>query len=457
MMRETSCVTLQIPPGAVVDLKTPVPISPFTGHHQHAHLGSVEWDVVPINNFRHYLDEILVHTLSYLDTRSLLKAGKVCNKWQKLSSHDIIWKTRYETLTQSLTDQGIQLEPPTNNFKQAYIGVTRRYYYMHRIHQLYNGERTLFYGLIATFIPCLAFGSIIATVLAGLFFDSIIDKSIASVALTLIPYLLLFVFPYALLLICCVLYYRVLSPQRSKFYWKLRTVGEMDGNRIHDLNEDVVMTIADSTVLVCLWFAWLAILPACLYVGYLAPGIPYRALFSPVYLMGVIYIVAPPIGYVATARKRQARFREFTITAYVIGVILYTILSVQIGLIGAKLDGAIDLVWLLVAVPYWANAGLWIIVPPILILFIFKYTNAHKRLKIGLVIMYFGAIVVTPFSIFATIHFSTTLDAIWGGRVAFSFSASLVAVYFTIFAITALITALTIYLARPKKRINNRS
>jgi hypothetical protein len=445
---DTVITTLQVPPGAVVKSATPAPISPFTGHSKHLRIES--WNInTPIDGFHSYLDEILIHTLSFLDTKSLLKAGRVCTKWQKLSSNDILWKTRLDSLQISFTEQGIECPPCASGFKESFLALQHRFYYLYKNHELFKSERIMFYSLTALFIICLPIGSILGTVLAGLFFDGIIISSALNVFMTLIPYILLYFIPYVLLA-CGWVYYLVLSRKRRRYSQKLTLAGEMESNKIHVIDESLIITIASSTLLVCLYFAWLAIVPLCLYLRFLVPTAPFVALLSPVYFLGLAYVLVPPIVFIKNIRFLPSLpMLEFPKAAYIIGVYIQVFIMVQAALIGAKLDGFITIPWILVAIPYWASAALWIVLPPLLIFFIFKFTNCHKRLKISLIIAYFGGVVISPFSIFSVIHFSTTLDAVWGGKVAFSYSSSLIAVYFTIFAIASLVIALTIYLARP--------
>jgi hypothetical protein len=334
----------------------------------------------------HIPDEIIDSIFSFLEPtqQQMRTITQTCSTWKRVGSHDTYWQTIYEQEyakyleSVNVFDRKLQMVPvQQRNYRRYFFDLkkycvegTRKTMYARSV--ILGVEQSVIYtgtgyilSLICTFVTLLL-SVFVYTICGLLFVNGKIQKVAKNHAFMLIPYILLLFTPLVILYVVYIIYTFWLK--RYQYYGTWTKLPIYSGNRKDEYE------IIDCIMLVMGMFGVFPVAGVCAYIRLVfnLKYVAWRGILSPFYLYAILYIIIPPIiRYINQNRNGMPYFNfqfiRIQFSAWIIGSIVQLLLSIQLGVLSAKLDQSTKstLYWIVVFIPTYLLFVLCCLIGPI--------------------------------------------------------------------------------------------
>ncbi|KAG2379171.1 hypothetical protein C9374_007809 [Naegleria lovaniensis] len=314
-------------------------------------------------------DDIIRYFFMFMTPKELIIIGGVSRRFRDLSSSDEIWSPIYQAYTFSSVEKDTTI---TQQFRHEFLRKLKENSTIQFLREeskenvpVIEQVQTCFqcgYGFLAPqiFFTCFA----IFSILVPLLMDGFID--ISQVGFCSLPFFFA-LGTYLFISISLLIDPYSLEKKRNKYLEYLQ-VGALDAgysNKKWTFSDSEPQEESDfddgwkESINLSVWHLWIWLL---FILGYLSKYIwfaavysPFSLLFIPCHVYTIFYCIGPLIFYKHSRSNKtiSSDSRLTSYCSYVTNSLLVIISSVQILLIGLKLDGVITTYWNLVLLPAW--------------------------------------------------------------------------------------------------------
>ncbi len=325
-------------------------------------------------------DDELLCVFEFLPIESLLLASQACTRWSCLSTSETIWQLRVKTLHRRIQksrrqnflknnyeDDVYQKDWQIGNFSSRIETQkpTKQYYVS--LLQLVNNEKDILEQehrtkrsqtraayLSLCGLHVILFGLLYVLILSPLLLDQVLKLDTIIMVLFFIFPIFAFVPPYLFVCLSCVINLVKWIPRRRQYRKYLREFYLIDrGMSNGRFHLGIIHVIAS-------WFAFIPInfvsFEVCFWVS-TTDVASYSLACIPMYVFTVAYVAIPPLRAFVKKLPRGHYFSTFTFM-YIVGCAVNILLSLQVALLGAKLDRLLpNATWQHVFTPFYIIVG----------------------------------------------------------------------------------------------------
>lgn len=387
----------------------------------------------PTSTMIEVFDDLLFYTFSFLEGPDLISVGQVCKRWRDISSGNDVWKRELQLFLTNTNQKKRVEDLQASNFKKLFFKMKYAHTHLDDHHKRISRIRNcqIWTGIaMGIFIPLsLCFGFLYLSIISPLFMDGYINYSQDNVWLSSIPEWLLFFTPFIVFMCTITIVFLLFIPQR-KYAKSVQLV------QYFELHWDGYFEAAFISIWIVGWFLWIPLIFLGLYLRllivpfFVSTGFSYRLAFLPVHLYSVLYIGAPLYVMVQWSLLHKP-LMKWSVGCYLVGVAINCFVSIQCGLISAKLDQSMDSYWSSIFSPLWILHGLLLMFPGVCCL---EAVHPWKLrfIKIGGV-MAIIEVFLFPVQIWL-ILFALRLDLF----ISISFTSTFIPLYVVIFVILSI-------------------